>query len=121
MNALNSWSRSFCGSISSEALGVVGTVLLISCSCGVSAQTSCPDCCASDVERTFGLITVQPDGSIARLHPDGTAESTFVVDLGSYDAACGCTLSGYGLRMLALQPDGRILIAGRFATLNGQS
>jgi uncharacterized delta-60 repeat protein len=71
------------------------------------AQISCPHCCGSDVERTFGLITLQPDGTIARLDPDGTVERSFVVE------------DGLDVRVLALQPDEKILIGGRSPASGG--
>jgi hypothetical protein len=48
-------------------------------------------------------------------------DQTFAVDVGFYDPVGGYTLSGGGVRWLALQTDGKTLIGGRFATLNGQS
>jgi len=55
-----------------------------------------------------------PRGLIARLNADGTLDTTFL--------ATGSGLEGDESReaqCLALQPNGRILVAGRFATANG--
>ena len=77
-------------------------------------------------------IAVQPDGrlivagglsgfdgathsGILRLLPDGAVDTTFI--------GTGVESLGYGaeVRAVALQADGRILIGGGFATVNGQS
>ncbi|MDB6035124.1 MAG: hypothetical protein JWM16_5462 [Verrucomicrobiales bacterium] len=49
---------------------------------------------------------------LARLNPDGTLEDTNTFQLG--DGANG------SIRAMALQPDGKILIAGDFTTVNGE-
>jgi uncharacterized delta-60 repeat protein len=58
----------------------------------------------------FSSIAGQPRNYIARLNPDGTADTTFAPDIVGYEVDC-----------IALQNDGKILIAGEFTTVNGQT
>lgn len=61
----------------------------------------------------FTSINGQSRNRIARLHPTGALESTATFDPGSGpDDRVNC---------IALQPDGKILIAGNFEAVNGQS
>jgi uncharacterized delta-60 repeat protein len=61
---------------------------------------------------SFTMINGQPRNFIARLNADGTLESTttFAAGSGPNDSVRG----------MALQADGKILIAGRFTSVNGQ-
>ncbi len=59
----------------------------------------------------FTQLAGQPCNSLGRLNPDGSLDNTF---------NCGVsTLSAVG--GLAVQQDGKILVAGEFTTLGGQS
>lgn len=60
----------------------------------------------------FTSFNGQPRGGIARLHPDGSLE-----DAASF--AIGAGADG-PVDVAAVQPDGKILIAGDFTTFNGQ-
>lgn len=61
----------------------------------------------------FTSIDNQPRNRVARLHSTGAVESTATFDPGSgADGRVNC---------LALQPDGKILLAGDFEAVNGQS
>lgn len=53
------------------------------------------------------------DGGLVRLNADGTVDSGFYVGVGS-------TGPGDRVYTVALQPDGKILIGGEFASINGQ-
>jgi uncharacterized delta-60 repeat protein/uncharacterized repeat protein (TIGR01451 family) len=57
----------------------------------------------------FTMFNGVPHGHIARLNPDGSLDSTFNTDTG---------LNG-SVRAIAIQPDGKIVIGGLFATVNG--
>jgi uncharacterized delta-60 repeat protein len=61
----------------------------------------------------FFNIGGQPRGNIARLNPDGTVESTLTFDPG--------TGANGSIETLAVQADGKIIIAGAFVTVNGQT
>lgn len=61
----------------------------------------------------FGLVNGEERGGLARLNPDGSLESTATFLLpGWVDSGVEC---------MALQPDGKILIGGRFGTIGGTS
>lgn len=60
----------------------------------------------------FSRVNDEPRGNIARLNPDGTLESTATFNPGS--GATG------GILGLAVQPDGKIVIAGGFTSVDGQ-
>ncbi len=60
----------------------------------------------------FREIAGHSRNSIARLHPDGTLDTGFNPPGGADD---GMVLA------IALQPDGKIVIAGNFQHVNGQS
>ena len=65
------------------------------------------------VSGLFTQVAGQPRGRVARLNPDGTIDPTF-----SDPQVAG----GSGLvETMALQPDGKILIGGNFATVKGQA
>ena len=61
----------------------------------------------------FSLIDGQPRDNIARLHPDGTLDTTFNPGAG--------TGSSDKVSALVVQPDGKIVVAGLFAQLGGQT
>ncbi|MEI7730349.1 MAG: Ig-like domain-containing protein [Verrucomicrobiota bacterium] len=63
-------------------------------------------------------IRYQPALGVIRLNANGTLDTTFKVgiDGGSYQGAQASWVSS-----LALQPDGKILVGGNFATLGGQA
>lgn len=61
----------------------------------------------------FTNIAGQPRVSIARFNSDGTLDTTF-----NASASGGGSFSG--IRAIALQPDGKILIGGKFTSVNGQ-
>jgi len=67
----------------------------------------------------FTSVNGQPRNRIARLHPDGTVESTNTFNPGTGVSGPG---GGGDFRVdsMALQADGKILIAGGFATVNDQ-
>jgi uncharacterized delta-60 repeat protein len=79
---------------------------------------------------TVNVIAVQPDGKIliggnfsyvnnipknrfARLNPDGSVDMTFNVLLNTNNSCCGNVVN-----VIAVQPDGKILIGGNFLTPN---
>ncbi len=59
----------------------------------------------------FSTFNGQPRGRIARLNPDGTLEAA-----GTFDVGTGADTVVY---CVAVQPDGKILIGGRFTSVNG--
>jgi uncharacterized delta-60 repeat protein len=59
---------------------------------------------------SFRLANGTPRGGIARLHPDGSLDSSFMHGLAGADST---------VRRVALLPDDRIVIAGSFDTVNG--
>ncbi|MCC5844937.1 MAG: choice-of-anchor D domain-containing protein [Verrucomicrobia bacterium] len=65
------------------------------------------------VGGTFSSIGDQPRGYIARLHEDGSVDDSFNAFAGGAPAT--------GIFSLALQPDGKIVIAGSISTVDGQS
>jgi uncharacterized delta-60 repeat protein len=67
------------------------------------------------VGGSFTTLDGQPRNSFGRLNPDGTLDSTFNPGAGSGDEDYGPFVSS-----LALQPDGKILVGGRFTSLGGQ-
>lgn len=62
----------------------------------------------------FGSLSGQAKGSLARLNPDGSVDTSFVAKV-----------KGGGpfpnVFALALQPDGKILVGGNFGLVNGES
>ncbi len=64
------------------------------------------------IAGTFTLFNDQLRNRVARLNPNGSLES-----LGSFDPGVGVDGPVFGL---ALQPDGKIIIAGAFKFVNGQ-
>ena len=60
----------------------------------------------------FTLADGQPRNAIARLHPDGRVES-----LSSFNIGTGVNTN---VRSMALQADGKVLLAGPFTGVNGQ-
>ena len=63
------------------------------------------------ITGSFANVNGQPAANITRLNSDGTPDASFQV---------GAGLSGTG-RALALLPGGNILVAGTFATVQGQA
>ncbi len=63
----------------------------------------------------FASVDGQAHTGIARLNANGTVDSTFNVSLG---VAAG--QSSAAIQALAVQADGKILVAGSFTTVNGQ-
>jgi uncharacterized delta-60 repeat protein len=63
----------------------------------------------------FETLGGQPRGGIARLNADGTLDSGF-----NPGAVGGMYMGGPGVSSLAVQVDGKVLVGGRFETLNGQ-
>jgi uncharacterized delta-60 repeat protein len=59
----------------------------------------------------FTQVDGSPSTNIARLNADGSRDQTFNIGRGASGA----------VHRFAIQPDGRILVAGRFLTFNGQS
>lgn len=57
----------------------------------------------------FATVNGQPFSCIARLNADGSLDSTFQAGIGS----------GLDVSALALQPDGKLLIAGEFSLVHG--
>jgi len=53
-------------------------------------------------------------GGIARLHPDGSLDTTFQNGM----SGLGSNYDGWG-QAIALQPDGKVLVGGSFALVNG--
>lgn len=65
------------------------------------------------VSGLFTQVAGQPRSRVARLNPDGTIDPTF---------ANPQVIGGSGLvETMALQPDGKILIGGNFASVQGQA
>ncbi|MDQ2769086.1 MAG: T9SS type A sorting domain-containing protein [Bacteroidota bacterium] len=62
----------------------------------------------------FGLFSGQVAGGVVRLMPTGGVDPTFSVGSGIGTAAGDRSLA------VAIQPDGKILVGGRFATFDGQ-
>src|SRR5262249_47419901 len=64
----------------------------------------------------FGLVNGAPHQGIARLNPDGSLDSTFLAGISSnyFDFQGSSQVAS-----IALQPDGKILIAGLFGSVNG--
>jgi uncharacterized delta-60 repeat protein len=60
----------------------------------------------------FNTINVTPRNDIARLNPDGSLDTNF-------DPGEGAGPTGSGVRSVAVQPDGKILLGGDFTTING--
>jgi uncharacterized delta-60 repeat protein len=60
----------------------------------------------------FTMFDNQPRNRIARLQPDGSLESTFAFNPGTGPSDI--------VTSIALQADGKILVAGIFSTVNGQ-
>ncbi|MGZ5530140.1 MAG: hypothetical protein ACXWJB_15800, partial [Limisphaerales bacterium] len=58
--------------------------------------------------QSDGKIVMAKSGAIVRLKSDGTADTPFYVGL-----------DGYQVNSMVIQPDGKILIAGDFHTVNG--
>ena len=65
------------------------------------------------IAGSFTVVNGQARNRIARLNPDGTVESTATFNPG--------TGASSDIRGLVVQADGRILMAGLFTTVNGQS
>ncbi|MBI5767107.1 MAG: immunoglobulin domain-containing protein, partial [Verrucomicrobia bacterium] len=63
----------------------------------------------------FARVNGQPAGQLIRLNPDGTLDAGFSVGVGFDTRFTFGPLAGGGIRTLALQPDGRILVGGNFA------
>lgn len=87
-----------------------------------STSLDCIDCIDVILVQPDGHILVGgvftgyggvPRGRIARLMPDGTLDTSF-------DPGTGITSSFGAVYSIALQPDGRILLAGFFSAFNGQ-
>ena len=64
----------------------------------------------------FTNINSQPRGRVARLNADGTVEGTNFFNIGT-----GAENGFYSVLGIALQADGKILVAGQFTIFNGQS
>jgi uncharacterized delta-60 repeat protein len=64
----------------------------------------------------FNRVNGAPRMNLARLNPDGTLDATFAADAGIGP----CSDSTY-VSSLAVQPDGKILVAGYFSQLAGQA
>jgi uncharacterized delta-60 repeat protein len=65
------------------------------------------------VGGAFTNVCGAPRKALARLNPDGSLDTSF-------DAASVMTASGASITALALQPDGKVLIAGQFVTAYDQ-
>ena len=65
----------------------------------------------------FDSVAGQPRHGIARLNEDGSVESTATFNVG---AGTNGGSDGPSVRRIALQPDGKILIAGDFSIVDGQ-
>jgi uncharacterized delta-60 repeat protein len=65
------------------------------------------------VGGVFTNVCGAPRKAMARLNPDGSLDISF-------DAASVMTASGASISALALQPDGKVLVAGQFATAYDQ-
>jgi uncharacterized delta-60 repeat protein len=66
---------------------------------------------------TFNLVNGQERNHIAKLNSDGTLDENFSATVDSWTNPSGTELSF--LRSVTLQPDGKILIAGKFNSVNG--
>ncbi len=66
------------------------------------------------VAGTFTTIAGQSSNRIARLHVNGSVDTSF-------DAGAGAAGSGAQIRALAVQPDGRIVVGGFFTSFAGQA
>ena len=64
---------------------------------------------------SFAQVSGVISGGVARLNPDGSVDSTFNPGIATYNPITGYTDPVYAL---AVQPDGRILIAGGFSWLD---
>ena len=64
----------------------------------------------------FTAVNGQPRNHVARLNADGTVESTNTFNLGT-----GAENGFYPVLGVALQADGKILVAGQFTIFNGQT
>lgn len=62
----------------------------------------------------FSFIDGQPRGRIARLNSDGSVDLSFHADV-SGDSV------GVGVSMIALQPDGKLVVGGQFNGISGQA
>lgn len=130
-------TRSFVAKITYvfASLLLLGSILAVPASAVPSAAVTRPwegtldlsfDPAASVADGEIWAIAVQPDGKIiiggafisyrgqprkgiARLHSDGTLDTSFNPGTGT---------GTYAVRVLALQPDGKILIGGDFPTYN---
>jgi uncharacterized delta-60 repeat protein len=69
------------------------------------------------IAGAFTQIAGQPRGSIARLHANGALDTNFATGTGALNSL-GNPAIIYGM---AIQPDGRIIICGNFATVDGRS
>jgi uncharacterized delta-60 repeat protein len=69
----------------------------------------------------FTAVGSVPRSNLARLNPDGTVDLTFVGAAGGGVVAAAGDFSGPGVAALRVEPDGKILVGGRFTTLGGGS
>ena len=69
---------------------------------------------------TFGTTPVK---KLIRLNTDGTIDTSFNIGTGTTDSVTfpGCTFCSNYVKALKLQPDGKILVGGKFTTFNGLS
>jgi uncharacterized delta-60 repeat protein len=65
------------------------------------------------IAGSFSTINGSAVRSIARVNPDGTLDTNFAHDAGPYQ-----TPGGSDIRVLLLQPDGRMLVGGSFSAFN---
>ncbi|HYF36326.1 MAG TPA: delta-60 repeat domain-containing protein, partial [Prosthecobacter sp.] len=59
--------------------------------------------------------------SLARLNADGTLDSTFNLGAGLFDGDPATGGAVGAVNAIAVQPDGKVLVAGRFTLVNGQA
>jgi len=89
----------------------------------LTATATAPAFLATALARPVSSMALQPDGklvlvvsstpaSIIRLNPDGTLDPSFTFSAPAY------VRSG-GIQAIALQPDGKILVGGKFVTYIG--
>ncbi len=64
----------------------------------------------------FSTVNGQSRNGIARLNPNGSLEST-----GTFNPGTGVSGGPFDVESMALQANGKILLAGHFSSVNGQA
>ncbi len=66
-----------------------------------------------------GSILVQPDGKLLVRHGFNSSQVNRLHSNGSWDHTFNASTESGGVEAVALQPDGKVLVGGNFATVNG--